>query len=79
MFCKPWKEYKLTVADVPMAGGCRGIVFGYLEGHVGDVDELVVRDGEQVEEAQLRESPRLDLFHTVPVNHELLQRGQTIE
>lgn len=45
----------------------------YLEGHVGDVDQLIVCDGKQVEEAQLRESSGLDLFHTVTVDHELLQ------
>lgn len=45
----------------------------YLEGHVGDVDQLIVREGEQVEEAQLRESSRLDLLHAVTVDHELLQ------
>lgn len=51
----------------------------YLEGHVGDVDQLVVCKGEQVEEAELRESSRLDLFHAVTVDHELLQRGQTVK
>lgn len=45
----------------------------YLEGKVGDVDQPIVRDGEQVEEAQLRESSRLDLLHTVAINHKLLQ------
>lgn len=51
----------------------------YLEGHVGDVDQLVVCEGEQVEEAELGESSGLNLLHTVPVDHELLQRGQTVK
>ena len=51
----------------------------YLKGHVGDVDQLVVCEGEQVEEAELRERPGLDLFHTITIEHELLQRGQSIE
>lgn len=51
----------------------------HLKGHVGDVDQLVVCKGEQVEEAELRESSRLDLFHSVTVDHELLQRGQSIK
>lgn len=55
---------------------CIGV---YLESHVGDVDQLVVCKGEQVEEAELRESSRLDLFHAVTVDHELLQRGQTVK
>ena len=54
-------------------------MFVYLEGHVGDVDQLVVCDREKVEEAQLRERPRLDLVHTVAVNNKLLQRGQAIK
>lgn len=57
----------------------RDVVCVYLESHVGDVDQLVVREGEQVEEAELRESSRLDLFHAVTVDHELLQRGQAVE
>lgn len=55
------------------------MVFCYLEGHVGDVDQLVVCKGEQVEEAELRESSGLDLFHAITVDHELLQRGQAVE
>ena len=46
----------------------------HLEGHVGDVHQLIVRKGEQVEESQLRESSRLDLLHAVTVDHKLLQR-----
>lgn len=44
-----------------------------LEGHVGDIGELVVGEGEQVEEPQLREGPWLDLLHSVTVNQQLLQ------
>lgn len=51
----------------------------YLKGHVGDVDQLVVCEREQVEEAQLGESSRLDLLHSVPIDHELFQRGQAIK
>lgn len=51
----------------------------YLEGHVRDVHQLVVCKGEQVEEAELRESSRLDLFHTITVDHKLLQGGQAVE
>ena len=54
-------------------------VLCYLEGHVGNVDQLVVCEREQVEEAQLGESSGLDLFHAITVDHELLQRGQAIE
>lgn len=57
---------------------CAGVSV-HLKGHVGDVDQLVVCKGEQVEEAELRESSRLDLFHSVAVDHELLQRGQAIK
>lgn len=51
----------------------------HLEGQVRDVDQLVVSQGEQVEEAELGESSRLDLFHSVTVDHELLQRGQSVK
>lgn len=51
----------------------------YLKGHVGDVDQLVVCEREQVEEAELGESSRLDLLHSVTIDHELFQRGQSIE
>lgn len=51
----------------------------HLKGHVRDVDQLIVRKREQVEEAQLRERSRLDLFDSVAVDHQLLQRGQSIK
>ena len=51
----------------------------YLEGHVGDVHQLVVCEGEQVEEAELRESSGLNLLHPVTVDQELLQRGQAVK
>ncbi|TNN51376.1 hypothetical protein EYF80_038413 [Liparis tanakae] len=51
----------------------------YLEGHVGDVDQPVVGERQQVEEAQLREGSGLDLLHAVTVHHELLQRGQAVQ
>lgn len=51
----------------------------HLKGQVGDVDELVVCQGEKVEEAKLRESSRLDLFHSVSVDQELLQGGESVE
>lgn len=57
----------------------QGVVSVHLKGHVGDVDQLVVCKGEQIEEAELRESSRLDLFHSVAVDHELLQRGQSVK
>lgn len=41
----------------------------HLKGHVGDVDQLVVCQGEQVEEAKLGEGSGLDLFHSVTVDH----------
>lgn len=40
---------------------------------------MVVREREEVEEAELRESPGLDLLHAVSVDHELLQRGEAVE
>lgn len=52
---------------------------GYLEGHVGDVNQLVVGEGQQVEEAQLCEGSRLDLFHTVMVQMQLLQGGEAVK
>ena len=57
----------------------RACVRVYLEGHVGDVHQLVVCEGQQVEEAQLREGSWLDLLHAVPVDHQLLQRGEAVE
>lgn len=51
----------------------------HLKGHVRDVDQLIVRKREQVEEAQLRERSRLDLLHSVAVDHQLLQRGQSVK
>lgn len=54
-------------------------VHTHLEGEVGNIDQLVVREREQVEETQLGEGSRLDFFHTVVVDHKLLQRGQTIK
>lgn len=45
----------------------------YLEGHVGDVNELIVCDGEQVKETQLRKCSWLDLLYTVTVDEQLLQ------
>lgn len=50
-----------------------------LEGHVGDVDQLVVGQGQQVEEAQLGEGPRLDLLHPVVVDEQLLQGSQSVK
>lgn len=47
-------------------------VYVYLEGEVGNIDQLVVCEGEQVEESQLGESSRLNFFHTVVVDHKLL-------
>lgn len=58
---------------------CVGELCEYLEGHVRDVHQLVVCQGEQVEEAELRESSRLDLFHSITVDHKLLQGGQAVE
>lgn len=46
---------------------------GYLEGHVGDVAQLVVCEGEKVQEAQLGERSRLDLLQTVVVHQEPLE------
>lgn len=53
--------------------------FEYLEGHVGDVDQLVVSEGQHVEEAQLCEGSRLDLLHTVVVQMQLLQGGEAVK
>lgn len=52
---------------------------GHLKGQVGDVDELIVHERQQVEEAELGESARLDLFHAVVVDQELLERRQPIK
>lgn len=54
-------------------------VFVNLKGQVGDVDQLVVCQGEKVEEAKLRESSRLDLFHSISVDQELLQGGESVK
>lgn len=45
----------------------------YLEGHVGDVNQLVVGEGQHVEEAQLCEGSRLDLLNTIMVQMQLFQ------
>ena len=50
-----------------------------LEGHVGDVDQLVVCEGEQVKESQLGKGSWLNLLHTVTVDQELLQRSEAVE
>lgn len=46
-----------------------------LEYHIRQVHKLVVGEGQQIEEAKLRESPWLDLLYPVPVNKKLLQGG----
>lgn len=90
MFCKPWKDkivsYLIGVQKKkknrrhflhvfkPFVHSGAGVSL-HLKGHVGDVDQLVVCQGEQVEEAKLGEGSGLDLFHSVTVDHELLQRG----
>lgn len=51
----------------------------YLEGQVGDVYELVVSDGQHVEETKLGEGSRLDLLHAVVVQLELFQGGEAIK
>lgn len=53
--------------------------FDHLEGHVGDVNQLVVGEGQHVEEAELCEGSRLDLLHTVMIQEQLLQGGEAIE
>ena len=50
-----------------------------LEGHVGDVDQLVVCEGEHVEEAQLSEGPKSDLLNTVVFQLQLLQGGEAVK
>lgn len=44
----------------------------HLEGHVGDINQLVVGESQQVEEAELHEGSRLDLLHAVMVQIQLL-------
>ncbi len=51
----------------------------YLEGHVGDVNQLVVGEGHHVEETELCEGSGLDLLHAVMVQMQLLQGGEAIK
>lgn len=51
----------------------------YLEGHVGDVNQLVVVEGQHVEEAELGEGSRPNLLHAVVLQMQLLQGGETIK
>lgn len=78
MFCKPWKEKRL--AETFLFVVCHFevlehfvMLYVYLEGEVGNIDQLVVCEGQQVEETQLGESPRLNFFHAVVVDHKLLE------
>lgn len=55
------------------------LVFEYLKGHVWDVNQLVVGESQHIQEAQLCESPRLDLLDTIIVQMQLLQGGEAVK
>lgn len=51
----------------------------HLEGHVGDVNQLVVGEGQHVEETELGEGSGLDLLHAVMVQMQLFQGGEAVK
>lgn len=51
----------------------------YLEGHVGDINQLIVGESQHVEETKLCESSRLDLLYTVMVQIQLLQGREAVK
>lgn len=86
MLFRPWKRghtvvrsYCQTLFIVECVSNVYTQIFDHLEGHVGDVNQLVVGEGQHVEEAELCESSRLDLLYTVMLQVQLLQRGEAIE
>lgn len=54
-------------------------VSDYLEGHVGDVNQMVAAERQHVEEAELHEGSRLDLLDTIMIQVQLLQGGEAIK
>lgn len=51
----------------------------YLEGHVGDINQLIVGESQHVEETKLCEGSRLDLLYTVMVQIQLLQGREAVK
>lgn len=60
-----WCLYIQVIAFVVSVFG--NVSVEYLEGHVGDVNQLVVGESQHVEEAELCEGSRLDLLHAIVV------------
>lgn len=80
MLFRPWKTSHTTDISTLFKGRTLWVrCVQYLEGHVGDVNQLVVAEVQHVEEAELCEGSRLNLFHTVVVQMQLLQGGEPVK